>query len=176
MRSLRSGAFGDIVWSNVAIAALALFLSHGASFLFNYIGRGEYLTASPTRQMGAVYGRVVVLHLTILLGAFAVAFLGSPVGALLILVGLKTAFDLGLHLRQHRIDRRPAATGGCRPATWTVAIAPGRGPSELAARARTARRRCSTVWPPARARTARRQPRSARLDALPPEAARRLKT
>lgn len=111
-----SGPFGDIVWSNVWIAALALFLSHGASFLFNYIGRGEYITASPTRQMGAPYGRVVVLHLTILFGAFAVAFLGSPVGALLILVILKTAFDLGLHLRQHRSAALPLPPGVAGPA------------------------------------------------------------
>lgn len=96
------GPFGDLVWSNIAIAGAALFLSHGASFLFNYLGGGEYRTASPTGQMGAPYGRVVVLHLTIILGAFAVALLGSPVGALLLLVGLKTAFDLGLHLREHR--------------------------------------------------------------------------
>lgn len=106
------GPFGDIVWSNVAIAAVALFLSHGASFLFNYIGGREYLTASPTRQVGAPYGRVVVLHLTILFGAFAVAILGSPVGALLILVGLKTAFDLGLHLRQHLAPDSPSLPPG----------------------------------------------------------------
>jgi hypothetical protein len=107
-----AGPFGELLWSNVAIAGTALFLSHGASFLFNYIGNAEYLTASPTRQMGSVYGRVVVLHLTIIFGAFAVAFLGSPVAALLILVGLKTALDLGLHRREHRAaaDRVPADT------------------------------------------------------------------
>jgi hypothetical protein len=111
-----SGPFGEILWSSVTIGAVALFLSHGASFLFNYIGRGEYIIASPNRQMGAPYGRVVVLHLTILFGAFAVAFLGSPVGALLILVGLKTAFDLGLHLRQHRNAAFPMPPGVADPA------------------------------------------------------------
>lgn len=105
-----SGAFGDVVWSSVLIGGIALFLSHGASFLFNYIGRGEYLTASPSGQMGAVYGRVVVLHLTIIFGAFLVAALGAPIGALLVFVILKTAFDLGLHLRERRKadDRMPA--------------------------------------------------------------------
>lgn|SRR5262245_5688423 len=97
--------FGEVVWSSVLIAAVALFISHGASFLFNYVGRREYLTASPTRQMGAAYGRVVVLHLTILLGSFAIALIGAPIGALVVLVVLKTAFDLQLHLREHR---RPA--------------------------------------------------------------------
>ena len=97
-----NGAFGEILWGSVAIAAVALFLSHGASFLFNCVGHAEYLTASRTRQMGSVYGRVVVLHLTILFGGIVVAFLGSPLGALLVLVALKTAFDLGLHVREHR--------------------------------------------------------------------------
>ena len=111
-----NGAFGEIVWSNVVIAAIALFISHGASFLFNYVGRGEYLTTSPMRQMGAPYGRVVVLHLTIILGAFAITFLGAPIAALLLLVLLKTALDLGLHLRERRnADARvPAETAHAR--------------------------------------------------------------
>lgn len=97
-----SGAFGEVMWSSVLIGAIALFISHGASFFLNYLGRGEYLTATPGGQMGRVYGRVVVLHLTIIFGSFVVAFLGSPIGALLVLVVLKTAFDLGLHLRERR--------------------------------------------------------------------------
>jgi hypothetical protein len=110
-----SGLFGELVWSNVAIAGAALFLSHGASFLFNYIGRGEYLTSSPARQMGAPYGRVVVLHITIILGSMVTAFLGAPVGALLILVTLKTAFDLSLHLREHRSSGPPLPAGTASP-------------------------------------------------------------
>lgn len=94
--------FGSLDASSVAIGAAALFLSHGASFLFNFIWRGEYRTASPSSQMNAPYARVVVLHLTIIFGAMAAAILGAPIAALLLLVGLKTLFDLGLHLRQHR--------------------------------------------------------------------------
>jgi len=94
--------FGDVVWSNVAIAAVALFLSHGASFFLNYIGKGEYMTTPAAKAMFAPYGRVVMLHVTIIFGAFIVALLGAPIGALLVLVVVKTAFDLRLHLRQHR--------------------------------------------------------------------------
>jgi hypothetical protein len=93
-------AFGTINWTSIWIGATALFLSHGASFLFNYIGRGEYLTATAGGQMAAPYARVVILHLTIIFGAFVVAILGAPIGALLVLVVLKTIFDLGLHLRE----------------------------------------------------------------------------
>jgi hypothetical protein len=96
-----SGPFGEVLWGSVALGAAALFLSHGASFLLNYIRRGEYRTASPGQQMTAPYGRVVVLHLTILLGAFAIVFIGAPIGALVLFVILKTIFDLGLHLREH---------------------------------------------------------------------------
>lgn len=93
---------GQLLWGSVVLGAVALFISHGASFLFNYIGRREYLTKSPAQQMAAPYSRVVVLHLTIIFGGMVVAFLGAPIGALLVLVGLKTAFDLSLHLREHR--------------------------------------------------------------------------
>ena len=99
--SCASGGFGEIAWGAVLIGAAALFLSHGASFLLNYVGNGEYLRTSAPRQMGAAYGRVVVLHLTILFGGFVVAFLGAPIGALIVLVALKTVFDLGLHRREH---------------------------------------------------------------------------
>ena len=99
----------------MAIAAGALFLSHGASFFLNYLGKREYLTTSPIRQMFAPYGRVVVLHLTILIGAFAVAILGAPIGALVVLVVLKTAFDLRLHLRQHAPN--PVVAEGVTPAS-----------------------------------------------------------
>ena len=113
-----TGAFGDVIWSNVLLAAIALFLSHGASFLFNFIGRGEYIVQSAARQMAAPYARVLVLHLTIIFGSVVVAILGAPIGALLILVGLKTAFDLGLHLREHR-------SSGPMPGQPSNPIAPG---------------------------------------------------
>ncbi len=98
-------AFGEIAWGAVLLGAVALVLSHGASFAFNYLGRGEYRTASPARQMMLPYARVVVLHLTIIFGAFVVALLGAPIGALLVLVGLKTVLDVRLHRREHYSTR-----------------------------------------------------------------------
>ncbi|MFI5292801.1 MAG: DUF6498-containing protein [Candidatus Limnocylindrales bacterium] len=106
-----NGVFGDVIWSNVLLAAGVLFLSHGASFLFNYIGRGEYLTTSAARQMMSPYGRVVVLHITIIVGSIVAAFLGAPIGALIVLIGLKAAFDLGLHLREHGSSGPPLPSG-----------------------------------------------------------------
>ena len=95
----------------ILLAAVALSIGHGASFLFNYVGRGEYRRVSAASQMFAPYGRLVILHLTILLGAFAIMLTGAPAAAVAVLVALKTALDLGFHLREHRnVATRPPGT------------------------------------------------------------------
>jgi hypothetical protein len=83
------------------VAGVALAVSHFLSYRTNYIGRGEYRRVSPSAQMMSVYGRVVVLHLTILFGGAAISFLGHPAAAMAVMVIVKTAIDLGLHLREH---------------------------------------------------------------------------
>src|SRR3954466_4686831 len=101
-------AFGDetagIANDPVAVAfvLVGLAISHGISYRLNYIGRGEYLRTSVARQMSAPYGRLMVLHLTIILGGMAIAMTGASSAAVLVLVLLKTALDLGLHLAEHR--------------------------------------------------------------------------
>jgi hypothetical protein len=81
---------------------VGLAVSHGVSFWTNYLGRGEYQRLSPAEVMVQPYGRLVILHLTIIVGAFVSIFLGTPIGSLLVLVVLKTALDLYFHLPQHR--------------------------------------------------------------------------
>ena len=46
----------------------ALVLSHGISFFFNYIGEGEYRAARIASLMSRPYGRVVILHIVIIVG------------------------------------------------------------------------------------------------------------
>jgi hypothetical protein len=87
----------DLKW---AIAGLAA--SHVFSFLWNYLGRGEYRRAALTELMQRPYSRIVVLHLTILLGGGITIALGSPLWALLLLIGLKISFDLKAHIKEHR--------------------------------------------------------------------------
>ena len=81
---------------------LSLVASHGFSFFWNYLKNGEYQRASLQTLMGQPYGRIVVLHLTVLFGGWVVMMLGSPVGALVVLVGLKTAADLRAHLAERK--------------------------------------------------------------------------
>jgi len=82
-------------------AVLALVLSHTISFITNYIGNGEYKTATLQELMVQPYGRVIILHLTILIGGFLVMALGSPIVGLIILIVLKTFIDLKTHIKQH---------------------------------------------------------------------------
>lgn len=84
------------------LAAASLFLSHGVSFVTNFLGKREYLAVSPQQQMGEPYSRAVVLHVTILAGGFLVEILGTPFAALVLLIALKTAIDVRAHLKEHR--------------------------------------------------------------------------
>ena len=86
----------------IVVAVVALFISHGLSYLFNFIGNGEYKRVSPAAQMFAPYGRLVILHITIIFGAIAISMTGAPEAAIVILVLLKIGLDLALHLREHR--------------------------------------------------------------------------
>jgi len=91
----------------VLLAVVALGISHGVSYWFNYLRLGEYKRTSPAVQMFVPYGRLVVLHVTIIIGGMAIAFTGAPAAALAILVVLKTAMDIGFHLAEHRKASQP---------------------------------------------------------------------
>ncbi len=94
----------------IVLAVIALAISHGVSYWFNYLGRGEYLRTSAAGQMFAPYGRLVVLHITIIVGGLAIAMTGAPAAAVAILVGLKTVMDIGFHLAEHRKRSLPPGT------------------------------------------------------------------
>ena len=83
----------------------ALVASHGFSFVWNYLYRGEYRRAQLPKLMAQPYGRVVVLHLAIILGGIGAMALGSPVWALLVLLALKIGLDLKAHVKEHSMPR-----------------------------------------------------------------------
>lgn len=94
------------------IAVIGLAVSHGFSFVWNYLRRGEYRTASLPALMQQPYGRVVVLHLTILGGGFLMMAMGSPVAGLVLLVVLKIILDLRSHVREHTVPpAKPTSLG-----------------------------------------------------------------
>jgi len=86
----------------VRLAVLSLFASHGISFIYNYFIKGEYARTNYKKLMTQPYTRVVIMHITILGGAFLTMALGSPAALLLILVALKTIIDVKMHLLEHK--------------------------------------------------------------------------
>ena len=93
------------IWTSIA----ALFISHGVSFVTNFIGQREYDGASVKALMTAPYNRIVVMHLTLIFGGWIVLLLGMPTGALVILLLLKTAVDLQAHRKEHAVTHAHAA-------------------------------------------------------------------
>ena len=91
-------------------ALAALVVSHGISFFLNFIGNREYVGSSTNALMATPYKRIIVMHLTVILGGWIVLVLGTPAPALLVLVVLKLIVDMRAHRREHRAlaEKRPA--------------------------------------------------------------------
>ena len=102
-------AAAGIFSTPLALGAAALALSHAFSFVQNYLLGGEHKRLNVRRLMVMPYGRIVALHITIIFGGFATMALGEPVWVLVILVVVKTAVDLKMHLTEHRKAARSAA-------------------------------------------------------------------
>ena len=85
------------LWLPLAV----LSASHFFSFAWNYLYRGEFRSAELAKLMITPYGRVVVLHVAIILGGIAAMALGSPLWALLVLLALKVALDFRAHVKEH---------------------------------------------------------------------------
>ena len=84
------------------LAVAAIGLSHLFSFFFNYLGTGEFRRTNLAELMKRPYDRIVVMHIAIVGGAVLVEKLSSPLPLLLLLIAVKTAFDVKLHLRERR--------------------------------------------------------------------------
>jgi len=82
-------------------AVLGLAASHGISFIENYVLKKEYAAGSLKEVMTQPYGRIVIMHLTIIAGAIPALMLGSPVGLLCVMILLKIFVDLRAHTKSH---------------------------------------------------------------------------
>jgi hypothetical protein len=87
--------------SGILFGVLGLFISHGFSFFDNFLGKKEYLQISPQSAFISPYGRIVVMHLTILFGAFLVVIFRAPIMVLVLLIVLKIGLDIGAHQKEH---------------------------------------------------------------------------
>lgn len=84
---------------------LAIILVQIFLFLQDFILRGEYRETSVDAEMMKPYGRVIVLHIAIFAGAFAMVALGEPMWGMLGLILLRAAWGVFLTVRRRvRID------------------------------------------------------------------------
>ena len=81
---------------------LGLAVSHGLSFVKNFLFGQEYLTLKVNEIMMRPYKRIVLMHVAIIAGGVFVMKLGSPVGLLCVLILLKIGMDIWLHAKSHR--------------------------------------------------------------------------
>ena len=106
---------GEIVREATPWAIIGLLVSHGVSFVFNFLLGGERKRSTIPAEMIKPYPRMAVLHIAIILGGWFVMLLGQPVGILIVLVLLKIGLDLGIHVVSHRL--REATADATEPAT-----------------------------------------------------------
>ena len=90
------------------LAILAIVVVQGVAFVRGSIETRELPT--PLKDlMGAPYGRIVVLHITLIAGGFLVMSLHAPVLGALLLIALKLAYDLMSLKREPRMQAEHAA-------------------------------------------------------------------
>ena len=82
------------------LAALAV--SHGVSYVRNYLLKREFAQATVLREMMRPYTRLVVLHFVVLVAAVPIELLGSPMPMMVLLIVGKMLLDLWLHNVKNR--------------------------------------------------------------------------
>ncbi|MBN2057785.1 MAG: hypothetical protein JW782_03210 [Candidatus Saganbacteria bacterium] len=88
------------LFRTIRLALLLMFVSHGYSFLRNYIAKGERFRESGSNFMLEPYSRIIVMHLTLIFGMLLVFVFGQPALLLVCFIALKTLLDLTAHLRE----------------------------------------------------------------------------
>ena len=83
-------------------AALSLFVSHGISLFHNFIRNGEYKRVAFQDLFFQPYKRVIIMHITIIVGASASLILDLPSITLVVLIFLKILVDVLSHINEHK--------------------------------------------------------------------------
>ena len=83
------------------LAILALFVSHGWSFIENYMGKREHERLTPGQAMALPYRRMFITHIALIAGGFFLVERGQPLGGLVLLIAMKIVLDVFFHRREH---------------------------------------------------------------------------
>jgi len=90
------------------VAMVALFISHGWSFVENFMGKREHERLTPMQAMALPYRRMFITHIALIAGGFFLMEKGQPLAGLVLLVILKIGLDLVFHRREHAKLAPPA--------------------------------------------------------------------
>lgn len=83
---------------------LAIIGINAVLYATDFIGKGQFRDTNPMAEMFAPYGRIVTLHVAIILGAFLTLALGQPLTAVLFLILLRVVFGMVFSiLRRERL-------------------------------------------------------------------------
>ncbi len=93
------------------LALVSLVASHTLSFILFFLVNGEFRKAKAPNEMLRPYVRIVLLHVTILVGAFPVALTGQASWAVVLFVALKIGMDLRAHWAEHKSRAQAAGEG-----------------------------------------------------------------
>ena len=88
--------------TGIWFALLSVVISHGVTFVWNFLLGGEYKNVPLWDLVRQPYSRVLVLHLVVFLTALALSRGHTPLYGLVLLVGLKTVADLISHQAERR--------------------------------------------------------------------------
>ncbi|MEZ5999225.1 DUF6498-containing protein [Hyphomonas sp.] len=103
MRSLVDWALGTGPYMLWFVGAIILV--NAIFYLVDFIGRGDFRNTQLPVEMFAPYGRIVTLHVAIILGAGLMLAFGQPLVGVLILICLRVVFGMILNmLRQRKIE------------------------------------------------------------------------
>jgi len=90
----------------LGVAVVGLFFSHGVSYRRNFILQEEFKKITYDELFMQPYKRVIVMHLTIILGGGVAGVTGATSIALVVLVSLKIGIDLFSHRKEHNKWRK----------------------------------------------------------------------
>jgi hypothetical protein len=104
-----------VFWQQIHINAffalnlLLLATFHLYRFVMEWLWTGVWRTTDPYVQMFMPYGRIIVVHIAVLVGGFLATFIGSPTIAVVILALLKTVLEVSaaqINLPQTALSKR----------------------------------------------------------------------
>ena len=90
------------------VPVVALFISHGWSFVENFMGRREHEKLTPKQAMALPYRRMFITHIALIFGGVFLIEKGQPLAGLVLLVIMKIGLDVYFHRREHQRLAVPA--------------------------------------------------------------------